>query len=283
VRPPLDPDSQAATSAGGRCERCHGAVRRAAVCGLILLLAVSALSATATAAPTVKLKVEPVPIAGYPGTGYILGHGTALEADYTIEGTEYNGFPAPLIGVSFFLPRGTRLHAAAFPTCPIAVLEPSGKGPAACPPGSAAGPAGRVLGVVAFGGELVPEEATVQPYYAPGGGLEFFTAGHSPVSLEVLSSGHYVNVDSAVFGQELVSQVPLVQTVPGAPDASVKSISVKVGSAIRVGGKTVYYGVLPSTCPKGGFTVRSELTFAGLAGLTQTTVPVSYRAPCPRR
>jgi hypothetical protein len=29
--------------------------------------------------------------------------------------------------------------------------------------------------------------------------------------------------------------------------------------------------------------VRSELTFAGVGGLAQTTVPISYTAPCPRR
>jgi hypothetical protein len=139
------------------------------------------------------------------------------------------------------------------------------------------------LGVVAFGKEQVPEEATIESFYAPGGGLEFFTSGHSPVSLEILSSGHYISAASEGFGQELVSQVPLVETVPGAPDASVERISVKVGSAIRRHGRAIYYGTLPSSCPKQGFTVRSELTFAGLGGLTQTTVPVIYKAPCPRR
>jgi hypothetical protein len=249
------------------------------------MLTVLALLAPAVSsgAPTVHLIAEPVPIPGFAHTGYILGHGTALKARYTIEGHEYGGYPPPLIGVDFFLPAGTRLHPSDFPTCPRATLEPSGQGPAACPPGSSAGPVGSVLGVVAFGKEQVPEEATIESFYAPGGGLEFFTAGHSPVSLEILSSGRYVNVASEGFGQELVSQVPLVETVPGAPDASVERISVEVGSAIRRSGRPIYYGTLPSTCPRDGFTVRSELTFAGLGGLAQTTVPVVYKAPCPRR
>jgi len=258
-------------------------MRTASICGLLLMAATLLLGAAAVAAPEVRLRVEPVPIAGFPHTGYILGDGAALQAQYTITGSEYGGFPPPLIGVSFYLPSGTKLHPAGFPTCPKAVLEASGQGPKACPKGSAAGPVGRVLGVVAFGKEQVPEEATLEPFYAPGGGLEFFTAGHSPVSLEILSSGHYVNVNSGGFGQKLVSQIPLVETVPGAPDASVERISVKVGSAIRVHGKPVYYGMLPTTCPKDGFTVRSELTFAGLAGLAQRTVTVTYKAPCPRK
>jgi hypothetical protein len=246
-------------------------------------IALGTLGATAAGAPTVHLRVEPVPIAGFPHTGYILGHGAALQAEYRIEGTEYGGFPPPLIGVSFYLPKGTRLNPSAFPTCPKSTLEPSGKGPPACPKGSVAGPPGRVRGVVAFGKEQVPEEATVQAFYAPGGGFEFFTAGHSPVSLEILSSAHYVNVDSGPFGKKLISEVPLVETVPGAPDASVERINIKVGSAIRKKGRTIYYGMLPAKCPRGGFTVRSELMFAGIGGLTPQTVTVSYGAPCPPR
>jgi hypothetical protein len=250
---------------------------------LVALALLAGFAAPAPAAPVVTLKAEPLPLAGYPHTGYILGAGAALQAEYTISGTEYGGFPPPLIGVTFYLPSGTTLHPAGFPTCPPATLEPSGPGPKGCPAGSSAGPVGSVTGVVAFGDEIVPETATIQPFYAPDGGLEFFTFGHEPVLLEILSSGRYTEYDREGFGQELVSQVPLVETVPGAQDASVERISVKVGSAIRLDGRTIFYGTLPRTCPKGGFEVRSELTFAGLGGLTQTTVPVSYKAPCPAR
>jgi hypothetical protein len=241
------------------------------------------LPAVAPAAPTVHLRAEPVPIPHFPHTGYILGHGAALKAEFRIEGHEYFGFPPPLIGVTFFLPKGTKLHPAGFPTCPKATLEQSGRGPAACPKGSSAGPVGHALGVVAFGKELVPEETTIEPFYGEGGELLFFTSGHSPVSLEILSSGRYVSAASEGFGQKLVSQIPLVETVPGAPDASVQRISVEAGSAVMSGGKPLYYGTLPSTCPSSGFTVRAELTFAGLAGLAQQTVTVTYNAPCPRR
>jgi hypothetical protein len=258
-------------------------MRATSILGSVLAAATLALAGTAAAAPVVTLKAEPLPVAGHPHTGYILGAGTTLQAEYTISGTEYGGFPPPLIGVNFYLPAGTIINGSAFPTCPPATLEPSGQGPRACPKGSSAGPPGSVTGYVAFGTSIVPETATIEPFYAPGGGLEFFTFGHEPVLLEILSRGHYANYDRDGFGEELVSQVPLVETVPGAQDASVEKISVRVGSAIEKGGRTIYYGMLPKTCPKGGFTVRSELTFAGLGGLTQTTVPVSYKAPCPAR
>ena len=203
---------------------------------------------------------------------------------YTISGTEYGGFPPPLIGVTFYLPSGVKLHPKGFPACPASTLEPTGRGPSACPRGSAAGPVGKVLGIVSFGNQRVTEEATLQSFYAPGGGLLFFTAGHSPVALEILSRAHYLNLGGrGGFGPKLIAEVPLVETVPGAPDASVLRISVKVGSAMRRHGRTIYYGTLPKRCPKGFWRGKSELTFAGLGGLAQTTVTVPYKVKCPHR
>ncbi|MGO9248392.1 MAG: hypothetical protein ACLP7W_07325, partial [Solirubrobacteraceae bacterium] len=59
---------------------------------------------TASAAPTITLKAKAVPIPGFPHTGNILGAGAALQTEFTISGTEYGGFPAPLIGVKFYGP-----------------------------------------------------------------------------------------------------------------------------------------------------------------------------------
>jgi hypothetical protein len=257
---------------------------RTAISSLAATLAVGlALAPVAAATPTVTFKAKPVPIPGYPHTGFILGAGTALEAEYHISGTEYGGFPPPLIGVTFYLPAGVVLHPQGFPTCPTSTLEPSGPGPSHCPPGSAAGPAGEATGYVAFGTEVVPETAKIESFYAPGGGLTFFTFGHAPVLLEILSKGHYVAA-GAPFSKKLESEVPLVETVPGAQDASVKTIKVKVGSAIRIKGKPVFYGRLPARCPPSkDLPVRTELRFAGLGGLAPQTVTVEYRAPCPRR
>ena len=247
--------------------------------GFALLVALAAPGA-ASAAPTVTVKAKIVPIKGFPGTGNKLGAGAAIESQVTISGTEYGGFPPPLIGVNVFLPKGTVLHPTGFPTCPVATLEPTGPGPKSCPKGSRAGPVGVVHGEVAFGTKIVPETATLESFYAPGGGLEFFTFGHEPTILEVISTAHYVKA-SGIYSHELIAEVPLVETVPGAQDASVTSISVRVGSAIKKGGKTIYYGRVPKTCPKGGFPGKAELTFAGLGGLTETTVTKLVKVPCP--
>ncbi len=248
-----------------------------------VLLATAALGpGIASAAPAVSVKSKIVPIAGFPNTGDKLGAGAAVETQVRISGTEYGGFPAPLIGVNVFLPKGTVLHPAGFPTCSRSTLEPSGPGPKSCPKGSAAGPIGKALGVVAFGSQIVPEEVSIQSFYAPGGGLEFFAFGHEPAIIEIVSTGHLVNA-GGLFSHELITEVPLVETVPGAQDASVKQISVKVGSAIKKNGKTIYYGRVPSKCPKGGFPAKAELTFAGLGGLTQETVTNNTKVPCPHK
>jgi hypothetical protein len=256
-------------------------IRLAALAVLAACIAALALAGSAAATPTVTFKAEPLPIAGYPHTGFILGAGTALLAEYEITGTEYGGFPPPLIHVDFYLPEGVQLHPEGFPTCPAATLEPSGKGPRGCPKGSLAG-VGSASGFVAFGKSIVGETTSIEAFYSPGGGLTFFTFGHEPALIEILSEGRYV-ASGAPFSKKLESDIPLVETVPGAQDASVKTIRIKVGTAMRRGGKSIFYGRLPKSCPRGYLPVKTALTFAGLGGLTQQTVNVEYKAPCPRR
>jgi hypothetical protein len=258
-------------------------MRKALTCIAALGVAMLALPAIASAAPAVTFKAVAVPIQGFPGTGNYFGAGAAIQAEYQISGTEYQGSPPPIIGVNVFLPKGTKLHTTGFPSCSTATLEQFG--PIKCPKGSAAGPTGKVVGFVTFGGERVEEDAELKSFYSPGGGLEFFTDGHSPVSLEILSKGKYVNLNGAAgYGPELKTIVPLVPSVPGAPYASVKSISVKAGSAYKSHGKTIYYGRVPTSCPKGGFPIKTEVIFAENGEESKPiTVLANTKAPCPKK
>jgi hypothetical protein len=246
--------------------------RASATCMAVLVLG---LPATALAAPTTAFKIRAVPIAGVPGTGNILGAGAALQGEGTVSGTEYGGFPPPLVGVKFFAPAGMRLHPQGFATCSPSVLETSGPGP--CPKRSTAGPKGSATGVVSFGGERVQETASVQPFFAPGGGLEAFVDGVTPVSIEILAAVHVVGF-APPFGLELVGDVPLIETVPGAPDASVEKATITVGAAYRRGGRTISYITMPKRCPRGGMAAKVELSFFGGA-----TAQATYRMPCPGR
>jgi hypothetical protein len=258
-------------------------MRRASACLAVLGFAVLALPGVASALPTVTFKARAVPISGFPGTGNILGAGTAVQAEYKITGTEYQGSPPPIIGVNVSLPSGSKLHTSGFPTCTKPTLEQFG--PVKCPKGSAAGPIGKAEGFVTIGGERVEEAIEISSFYAPGGGLEFFAAGHTPVSLEILSSGHYIHLGGgAGYGPELLTEVPLVASLPGAPYASVKSISIKAGSAHTSHGKTIYYGRLPTKCPKGGFRLKTEVVFAENGEMSKPeSVPATDKAPCPKK
>ncbi len=254
-------------------------MRRASTCLAVLALAVCGLTSVASAAPVVTFKATAIPIPGFPGTGNILGAGAALRSEFTISGTEYGGFPPPVTGINVALPAGAKLHTAGFKTCPTATLEHIG--PSGCVKGSAAGPIGHALGIVSFGKERVEEETSVQGFFAPGGGLNFFTDGHSPVALEIVSKGHF-HPAGGKFSEEFVGEVPLVETVPGAPDASILKINVVTGAAYKKGKTAVYYGTEPKTC-HGGLPLKAEVTFAELGGLPRQTVTVNYKAPCPRK
>jgi hypothetical protein len=249
-------------------------MRRAFACLTLLVIVPAALAASASAAPTVTLKVTPVPIPGFPGTGNILGAAADVEVQSTISGTEYGGFPSPLVLLTLAAPAGTKVSSNGFPTCAPSTLE--AKGPEGCSKKSIAGPVGEGVGVVSFGDERVTEKVSIQGFFAPGNALVFYVHGTTPVSLEIIEKAHVVSA-SPPFGPETIVEVPLVETVPGALDASILSFKVAVGAAYKKGKQTISYITLPRKCPKAGFPIRSELKF--LSGETTT---VGLRNPCPR-
>lgn len=244
-----------------------------------------------------KARAVPIPRAAggsYPHTGNCLGCGAAVEAEYGFEGSGYGGTaqnPAggipPISQINVYLPAGATLHPQGFGTCSEATLK--NFGPVACRRNSYASPVGSVLGEVTFGETRVPEQAELRAFFAPHGGLLFYTAGHSPVALEIVSSGHFVNSHQRPYGMELVTLVPPVASVPGAPLASVRRIRIKSGAAMRRANGILSYGYLPRRCPKGGFPLKTEVTFGGSFGpgrefgIPAETLTATYRAPCPRK
>jgi hypothetical protein len=245
--------------------------RTIVLCLFGLLLQVA--SGTAAAAPVVTLKVKPLPIPGYPGTGDILGAGAEVESQVTISGTEYGGFPSPLTEITVYVPAGVTINSKGFATCAPSVLEQDG--PEACPKRSAAGPPGEGVGVVSFAGERVQETVSIQAFFAPEG-LDFYVDGSTPVSLQILERGYWAAA-SDPFDARFIADVPLIETVPGADDASAISFKVTVGAARRRGGKTDSYITLPKHCSRGGAPVKMELKF-----LSGETTAVTDMVPCPR-
>jgi hypothetical protein len=263
--------------------RRNGMVRRMSTCVAALGLALLALPVSASATPTLGFKMKAVPIPGFPHTGDILGAGADAVLEYAIEGTEYFGSPPPIIGANFYVPTGVVLNAGTFPSCPEATILSDG--PEACPKGSSLGPIGKATGDVTFGGERVGESAELVPFFGPGGSLEYFGDGRSPVSVEVVVKGHFRHL-GGVGGYELEEEeeVPLIATVPGAPYVSVTAITGKFGAAMRSHGRPIYFLRLPKTCPKGGLPLKTEAIFAGNGEPSKPeTVDAFYTVPCPRR
>jgi hypothetical protein len=255
-------------------------VRRIAIVLGVLGAAWLASCGVASAAPTVALQAAFDPIPGVPESGDILGAGASLQAEFEIAGTEYFGSPPPIIGIDVYLPKGTTVDPGGFPTCSEEVIKQYG--PIRCPQGSKAGPVGTAEDYVTLGGERVEEASEIFSFYKPGGGFIFFTDGHSPVSLEVLSPGSFGNLDGAGgYGPELSSVAPLVASLPGAPFASLKTIDYRIGSAYSSAGNAVYYFTVPEECPAGGFRTKAEVIFAenGEESKPQA-VTASYRLGC---
>ena len=276
-------------------------MRRASTClallGLAILGVPAVASATTAEISSFKAQAVPIPKPGggtYPHTGNILGAGAALSVEYTITGSGYGvttqnpagGIP-PISQVNFYLDAGAKINAKPFGSCSAATLK--NVGPTGCKSNSVASPVGHVLGEVTFGTERVPEETELRAFFAPGGGLLFYAAGHSPVALEIVDSGHWVNSGKPPYGLELITQVSAVATVPGAPLASVRTINLESGAAIKKGKKLISYGTLPKKCPKGGFPLKTEIIFGGSFGgerefgIPAQTATATYKAPCPRK
>ena len=236
-----------------------------------------------SAAPDVNFKATFVPVPGFPRTGNFSGTGAAIQLEYQISGTEYGGSPPPLVAMSLYLPEGTTLHTAGFSTCTRKTLEQAG--PPGCSSSAAAGPVGSASGIVSFGAERVAEAATVQSFTAPGGGILFFVTGRVPASYESLAGGDFVDLGGAGgYGPELVAEIPLISTVPGAPFASLEALTATFGPAYTATEGPVYYITVPTTCPnEAGLQFKSQLVFdeEGASPINPEGVTSTYRSPCP--
>jgi hypothetical protein len=260
--------------------------------------------ASAAAVPRVTLKATIVPIPknlskdggpSWPGTGDILGAPAALETTIVIKGSEYpaasEGFlegtalnvgPPPLRRLDAYFPKGAKFSSAGFPTCPVSKFEQHLEPP--CPNGSQASAPGEADGKVYFGNTEVREKVRVQAYFAPGtDALVFWLEGKSPASIERYGTGDFKPI-SGPFGWRFIGNVPLIETVTGAPYAMAEEIKVTVGAAMMKGRKLIAVGHVPDKCPAGGWKGKAELWFGG--GESEASwqkVTVVTLVPCPKR
>jgi hypothetical protein len=241
---------------------------------LVALAFALAVASPAAAAPVITyLKLRALPVPGVAGTGDVLGAGALIAGSTKIVGSEYDNSPPPLTSLTFYVPPGTRVDRRGFTTCSATTLEL--RGPEGCPKRSGAGPGGFAVGDVSFEGERVAERASIRPFLAPGSGYEVYIDGHSPVLLEILAKAHVAPAASP-FGLAVVGEIPLITTVPEAPDASFVEGSITVGAAYRQGHRTVSLVTLPTHCPNGGWAVEELMRFLG-----GSEASANGKLPCP--
>lgn len=216
-----------------------------------------------------------------------LGAGTTIEFGLTIAPPP-GEFPPALREIDLRYPAnlGIEVSGLGTATCRAATLEADG--PPGCPKDSIVG-YGSATVEVPFGAEVLREDARITIFMAPlqhgDLGLLFYVDGESPVSAQLVFPG-IVLPAQAPFGGDLTTTVPLIASVPEAPDVAILALSMTLGPS----GITYYeYAkhheiayrprgiLLPQRCPTGGFPFAAELLFSN-GSQTNT----EERVPCPR-
>jgi hypothetical protein len=197
--------------------------------------------------------------------------------------------PPPLqtIDVRYPANLGIALSGLGLETCSAPTLEMLG--PAGCPPNSLMG-GGTALGEIPFGPTIIHESATVTIARAENENGQiavlFDAQGISPVEANLVFSGLLLP-SRGPYGGDLRIAVPLVPSLPEAPDVAVVELHATLGPAgltyyERVNGTNVPYtprGVmLPDRCPHAGFRFAATIAFVGDARARART-----RVRCPAR
>jgi hypothetical protein len=200
--------------------------------------------------------------------------------------------PAPMrvLDVRYPANLGIALSGLGIETCTATVLETMG--PAGCPVDSVMG-YGQALGEISYGPEIIRERASVTIVRAEDLdghlALLFDAQGLSPVLANIVFPGVLLPA-RAPYGGDIHISVPLVPSLPEAPDVAVVRLSATIGPAAGLSYREVEHGrsisytprgiLLPARCPRGGFPFRANITFEGggrAAADTKVLCPKSRR------
>jgi hypothetical protein len=248
--------------------------RRASLLAALLSLYLAA-PATAIAGPSATLSAAFVPLR--------LGHRTTLSFAFSISAG--GALPPPLTGVRLSYPAnlGIGLSGLGLATCGETELQ--ALGPAGCPANAIMG-YGAARAELALGPNVVGESAPITILRAPDSeghiALLLYATGTTPVAARAVLPGVLLAAP-APFGGLVSIAVPLIASVPGAPDVALVRLRATLGPAgvtyfESVAHQTLAYRptgiLLPATCPRGGFPFAAELSFAdGSAASAHTAVP----------
>ena len=238
------------------------------------------LTMPARSAPTVRLSAALTPER--------LGAGTTIHFGFTIT-NEASRAPVPVRQIDLLYPAnlGIATSGLGLSTCSAVTLEI--QGPPGCPSNSVIG-YGSGLVEVPFGPETLQETTRTTTFMAPvqNGrlGLLFYADGESPVSAQLVFPG-LVLPAAVPFGGDLNATLPLVPSVPEAPDASLVHLTTTLGPSHITyyeyrKGRTIPYHprgiLLPRACPNGGFRFAARFAFNdGSSASAHTAVGCPHR------
>jgi hypothetical protein len=179
--------------------------------------------------------------------------------------------PSPIAEATVMGPPGLTVDTKGVGVCSPVELEKT-LNPAVCPKDSKAGFGGGV-GAYELGGQVNEESFTINFYRGPNEDghivLLAYVNAVSPVSVQLVLKAQVVQ-EPKPYGLGFTFKVPPVETLPGASNATVKSIYITLGAPNaayfeKVGGKRKLVHIkgiiVPKTCPKGGFPYKTQLTF----------------------
>jgi len=215
-----------------------------------------------------------------------LGASTTLTFGFHVRSTTAV-VPSPTMNIDLRLPEGLEIDNSTLgvETCsPLALAE---VGPEGCSPNAVMG-IGKGLVEIPLGPTALQESVNISmlmgtPVHEHTTML-FYADGESPVSAQVVFYGELLP-DSAPYGAHIDTDIPLVQTVPGGPVASVVAVQTTFGPA-----HLTYYRwvnkqrrsyrpvgmTIPARC-HGGFPFEARFRF-----LDGTSASAKQTVPCPR-
>ena len=181
--------------------------------------------------------------------------------------------------------------------CRLHTLEE--RGAYGCPADALMG-RGIATAEIPIAGETIAESAQIEVFSAPvrEGLLALWVSAnaHTPVSAEPVFPAA-VDFAPPPYGEAIDASIPLIPTLPGAPDVAVNRFHMALGATARgpdhfvyyksVRGRRVAYApkglLLPPVCPHGGFPFEAQFVFQDETKATaRTTVPcprADHRAP----
>jgi hypothetical protein len=215
-----------------------------------------------------------------------------LGASINVSGTETltaigQAVPSPVRTVTVYLPAGTQIDVRGAGTCTVAKLQAGG--PSACPASSRIGFGGGE-GALELAHEVIRGPYTLDLFLGP------MQAGHlvvlvyanaaSPVSGQIVVEAREIHAPKP-YGIGFTGEVPLIPTLPEAPDGSVASAFMTFGDSNVAYYETVHGRrklvhvrgiVAPRTCPRGGFQYKVMATLQDGSSLASAGA-----VPCPHK